>query len=132
MSGLRTQNVSVTLGSTLALSRVSVAIQPGWTAIVGPNGAGKSTLLRVLAGLQAPDAGIVSLDGVALSQWARRERATRLAWLPQHATAHSELTVRELVHLGRLAHLGWYTAPTPFDETLVKKPGLCPLATLFH
>ncbi len=41
--------------------------------LVGPNGSGKSTLLRVLAGLEAPDAGAVSF-----------RRLTRLAYVPQH------------------------------------------------
>ena len=58
-------NVCLRLGSTQALAGLTLALRPGWTAIVGPNGAGKSTLLRVLAGLQAPDAGHVSQIGRA-------------------------------------------------------------------
>ena len=119
MTILRAEGVSVALGSTQALRDVSLAVQPGWTAIVGPNGAGKSTLLRVLAGLQRPDAGEVTLNGKPLAQWPLRERAMRLAWLAQQGDASGELTVRELVHLGRLPRLGLFTAPNVDDETRV-------------
>ena len=116
---LTLHDVSVRLGATLALNRVTFAPVPGWTAIVGPNGAGKSTLLRVLAGLQAPDAGSASLNARALRDWPARERGAQIAWLGQHADAGGELTVREVVHLGRLPHLGLFTAPRAEDDAAV-------------
>jgi iron complex transport system ATP-binding protein len=119
MNALLTHEVSVSLGITRALQQVSVAVAPGWTAIVGPNGAGKSTLLRVLAGLQAPDAGEVQLDGLPLAHWPPRERAMRMAWLAQQGDSSGELTVREVVQLGRLPSLGLFTAPSAHDEARV-------------
>ena len=116
---LRAHEVSVALGRTQALQRVSFTPQPGWTAIVGPNGAGKSTLLRVLAGLQAPDTGEVVLNERALAAMPARSRGAQIAWLAQQAETSGELTVRELVHLGRLPHLGLFTAPGPDDEAAV-------------
>ena len=118
-SGLRAEKVSVALGSTQALHEVSLAVPAGWTAIVGPNGAGKSTLLRALAGLQAPDSGDVFLNDRSLARTPPRHRAMQIAWLAQQGEASGELTVRELVHLGRLPALGLLTAPTAADEVLV-------------
>jgi iron complex transport system ATP-binding protein len=117
---LLAQSVSVRLGSTQALSDVTLEVHPGWTAIVGPNGAGKSTLLRALAGLQAPQTGRVLLNGVALLDLPPREQATQLAWLSQQGEASGDLTVRELVHLGRLPHLGLWRAATWQDEAMVQ------------
>ncbi|MBC7481657.1 MAG: ABC transporter ATP-binding protein [Rhizobacter sp.] len=119
MTMLLARQVSVALGDTQALQGVSLAVRPGWTAIVGPNGAGKSTLLRVLAGLQRPDAGDVQLNGRPLAHWPLRERAMQMAWLAQQGEASGELTVREVVHLGRLPRLGLLSAPTEQDEARV-------------
>jgi iron complex transport system ATP-binding protein len=115
------RGVSVRLGRTQALADVDLSLQPGWTAIVGPNGAGKSTLLRVLAGLQRPGAGQVLLDDRPLAGWPVRERARRIAWLAQQGEATGELTVREVVHLGRLPHLGLFGAPGIEDERIVQQ-----------
>ena len=118
-STLGVGDLSVTLGATLALDRVTFDTAPGWTAIVGPNGAGKSTLLRVLAGLQAPDSGSATLARRALRDWPARARGTQIAWLAQQQEATGELTVRETVHLGRLPHLGLFGTPTAQDEAAV-------------
>jgi iron complex transport system ATP-binding protein len=103
------------------LHGVSLRAVPGWTAVIGPNGAGKSTLLRTMAGLQRPDAGRVVLDGRPLGDWKPAERGRRMAWMPQQAEAGGELTVHEVVHLGRLPHLGLFAAPGEVDERVVQQ-----------
>ena len=115
MSRLRIASVSVTLGRTPAVRDATLEISSGWTAIVGPNGAGKSTLLRVMAGLQLPDAGQVFLDDHLLASLSTGDRATRMAWLAQHGESTGELTVREVVQLGRLARQGLFGATTADD-----------------
>jgi ribose transport system ATP-binding protein len=59
-------NVSKSYGAVPALTDVSLTIDPGIVhAILGENGAGKSTLMKLLAGVIAPDAGTIALDGEA-------------------------------------------------------------------
>jgi iron complex transport system ATP-binding protein len=116
---LRAADLRVALGGREVLRGVTLAFAPGWTAIVGPNGAGKSTLLHTLAGLLKPVAGRIELAGRDLAHWSGRERGRRLAWLSQQGEATGELTVREVVHLGRLPHLGLFAAPGPDDEAAV-------------
>jgi iron complex transport system ATP-binding protein len=113
--------LSLRLGSTQALRDVNVELRTGWTAIVGPNGAGKSTLLRVLAGLQKPDAGEVFLNLKRLDEWPPRARAVQMAWLSQQGETSGDLTVRELVHLGRLPHVGVLGVATSQDEAAVQR-----------
>lgn len=114
------EKVGVSLGGQLVVRDVSLVLQPGWTAIVGPNGAGKSTLLRGLAGLQPLAQGRVLLDGRPLSDWSARERGRRVAWLAQQGTVTGELTVHEVVRLGRLPQLGLFGQPGPHDEAVVQ------------
>ena len=121
MISLRASEIGVSLGGARVLDGVSLELRPGWTAIVGPNGAGKSTLLRVLAGLLAPDAGEVQLEGVPLGAWSLPERARRIAWLTQQGSTTGDLTAREIVLLGRLPHLGIVASPGPADELAVDR-----------
>jgi iron complex transport system ATP-binding protein len=121
MSMLRVDAASVTLGSTLALQEASLDIGAGWTAIVGPNGAGKSTLLRLLAGLATAQSGEVWIDDRRLAALSDRERALRIAWLAQQGESTGELTVREVVRLGRLARQGLFGAATAEDERCVEQ-----------
>jgi iron complex transport system ATP-binding protein len=87
------------------LNGVSASLRPGEiAAICGPNGAGKSSLLQCLAGLLAPDSGAVLLDGAPIAALRPRERARAIGYLPQHGEIAWDLSVRNLVALGRLPH----------------------------
>ena len=102
MSSLGTQGVTVSGRTRPRLDRLTVTFAPGaLTVIVGPNGAGKSTLLRVLAGLQGVDAGEVRVDGRSLAGMSARERAAKIAWLPQQGAVEEGLTAVELVAAAR-------------------------------
>lgn len=82
---------------------LSVARGECW-AIVGPNGAGKSTLLRLMAGMYKPQAGKISVGGKGLDEIPARYRARRMAFLPQNPPTHLDLSVRDIVLMGRFPH----------------------------
>ncbi|MES2316129.1 MAG: ABC transporter ATP-binding protein [Pseudomonadota bacterium] len=69
--------------------------------VIGRNGAGKSTLLRTLAGMRAPDAGSVSLDGRALEHWPLTELARHRAYLAQSRSDAFAYRVMETVLMAR-------------------------------
>jgi iron complex transport system ATP-binding protein len=118
-AALRADNVHIELGGRPVLNGVSLDFQRGWTAIVGRNGAGKSTLLRALGGLLPLARGAVHLAGKPLAEWSPRERGQQIAWLAQQGESQGDLTVREVVALGRLPHLGLFAAPAAADEALI-------------
>src|SRR5688572_14733476 len=84
--------------------------------VLGPNGGGKTTLIRTLLGLLAPLGGEVALDGRPLDAWPARERATKLAYVPQAAESYFDFSVREMVEMGRTAHRGIFARPGERDR----------------
>jgi iron complex transport system ATP-binding protein len=89
--------------------------------LMGPNGAGKSTLLRTLAGVQPPLAGEVLLNGRALHSLEQAERALHISLVLTEAISAGNMTVLELVTLGRYPHTGWGGRLTSEDKQLVEQ-----------
>ena len=100
-----------------------------WTAVIGPNGAGKTSLLRLLVGLRAPSAGRITLDGRALESYDALARARRIAYVPQASGSAWDVSVRELVALGRLMHAGC-AAQSEDAEAIDEALEVCDLTAL--
>jgi iron complex transport system ATP-binding protein len=116
---LSAHNVSVRLGGTLIVERANLAIRPGeLTALVGPNGAGKTTLVRALAGL-IPSEGNISVDSRTLASLSPRERARRIAYLPQGNVFYWPLSVANVVALGRHPHTDPFSRVSIDDRAAV-------------
>ncbi|WP_037843832.1 MULTISPECIES: ABC transporter ATP-binding protein [unclassified Streptomyces] len=121
VAGLRADRVSRRADGRLILDGVVLAPRTGSTVgVLGPNGSGKSTLLRLLAGLLTPTAGIVTLDGTPLRDLPRRTVARRLAMVEQQADTQVELTVVDVVRLGRVPHRRAWTPASADDERAVR------------
>jgi iron complex transport system ATP-binding protein len=115
------RDVSVRLGATDALNRVSVAVERGtWVALIGPNGAGKTTAIRALCGL-VRYTGDVLVDGVEARARGRRELARLCAFVPQIPETPPELTVAEYVLLGRTPHLGYFGVEGEADRLAAER-----------
>ena len=98
------RGVTRRFGSEVALERFEGAFAPATlTVVTGPSGSGKSTLLALLAGLDTPDEGAIVVDGVALSELDRDERASfrrdRIGVVGQVPGLSGVLTARENVEL---------------------------------
>jgi iron complex transport system ATP-binding protein len=113
--------VEARLGQSIVLQNLELQLPVGrWTSIVGPNGAGKSTLLKVLAGL-LPFQGSLKLLGRPIQEIPGRQRARQLAWLGQGESVAEDLSVADLVLLGRLPHQSWLGSPSQADHAAVRQ-----------
>lgn len=102
---IRIESLSLQRDGQTILSGIEAAIPTtGVTALIGPNGAGKSTLLHGLAGLIAPAAGRVVVDGIDIAAARPAVRARHVALLTQNPSLVPRLTVRDLVGFGRWPH----------------------------
>jgi iron complex transport system ATP-binding protein len=99
------------------------------TAVVGPNGSGKSTLVRALLGRVPLARGRVRVDGIDARAIDARERARRVAVVPQREESAFPLAVREYVGLGRLPHGGRWGGPSRLDREASPTPSRIPTAS---
>ncbi len=104
---LTLENVTKRYGSLTALDGVSLQIKAGeFFGLLGPNGAGKSTLMSLVAGLRAPDAGSITLNGQPVSA-AHPEARAALGLVPQHIALYPKLNAEQNLRIfGQLYGLG--------------------------
>ncbi|GAA5146657.1 ABC transporter ATP-binding protein [Microbacterium pseudoresistens] len=116
---LRTRALSLRKGGRLLIDGIDCTVPDGsLTALVGPNGAGKSSLLHVIAAIDAPSDGAVLLDGRDARGLRRKARARFTALVEQQADTDLDLTVREVVLLGRTPHVSALAGPGQADEEI--------------
>lgn len=100
-----------------ALSQISLHIASGeMTGLLGPNGSGKTTLLRTISGSLKPETGRAVIFGDAVRSLSHKERARRMAFVPQRPENVPEFTVFDIVLMGRYAHRKFLEDYTPEDE----------------
>ena len=117
MSLISLQNVSYRYSSTddfLALNNISLTIEKGeWITLIGANGSGKSTLVKTLNGLNMPQEGTISVDGLAMNEeniWTIRQKVGMVFQNPDNQFVGS--TVADDVAFG-LENIG-----VPRDEMI--------------
>jgi subfamily B ATP-binding cassette protein MsbA len=99
---IRFDNVSYTYpDGTSALSGMSFTIRAhGMTAVVGPSGSGKSTLIDLLPRLRDPDEGVITFDGIPISDFSIESLRASIAFLPQKPNIFMG-TVADHIRYGR-------------------------------
>ncbi|MDP9285659.1 MAG: TOBE-like domain-containing protein [Actinomycetota bacterium] len=96
---IEVRNVSKRFGTFQALDDVSLDVEGGsLTALLGPSGSGKSTLLRIIAGLEWPDSGEISLAGEDATALSTQKRGVGFVF--QHYAAFKHMSVRQNIAFG--------------------------------
>ena len=107
---------------TPALNGASLALKQGEVGILlGKNGSGKTTLFKNILGIERPISGEITFDGENLLKMNRRERARRIAYVPQHIH-FGDLTVFDSVLLGRISYFGMKAGQEDYEavETILR------------
>jgi iron complex transport system ATP-binding protein len=99
------EDLTIAYGDHTAVSHASLAVATGKvTILAGPNGCGKSTLLRSIRRIHAAESGRVLLDGTDIARLKERDLTRAIGLLAQTPSAPEDMTVEELVRLGRYPH----------------------------
>ena len=118
---LKICNCTISRGHKLLIKSISLFVTSGESmALLGPNGVGKTSFLRCIVGFEDPKNGKVITQG-------------GVSFLPQNFNLLSELTVTEMILLGKVRDLKWYEYPNYHDlkiaQNLLEQFGIAELAS---
>ena len=119
---LEIQELNVAYDEVRVIQELNLELAPGEVlGLIGPNGAGKSTLIRAVSGVLEVKSGSILSYGEDLLSLEPRERARRLAVVPQARQLGGALTVEQTVLMGRTAYMGFLGRPAAQDRDAVWK-----------
>lgn len=111
--------VSIAYDAGVVVRELDLDVAEGeWVGLIGPNGAGKTTVLRAVAGLVRYTGRIqIGLDSV--TDFAARDLARRIAFVPQSPQMPAGMSVAQYVLLGRSPHLSYFAREGVRDRRVV-------------
>lgn len=120
MTVFRTENLSIGYKDKMLFSNLNFEIKTGiLTSLLGSNGIGKSTLLKTISGLLDKKSGAVFIDDKNIDAFSIAEFAKLVSVVLTHENVNKDLTVYELVKLGRQPYTNWLDKITEADENLI-------------
>jgi iron complex transport system ATP-binding protein len=109
-------------GVRTVVQGITASIRQGeLTCLLGRNGAGKSTLLRTLAAFQPSLGGKISVDGRELEEYSAKELAQRIGIVLTERPDVQQMTVWQLVAMGRSPYTGFWGSLNSDDEQVVNE-----------
>jgi iron complex transport system ATP-binding protein len=90
-------------------------------ALIGGNGIGKSTLLKTIAGFQSTLAGELLVCGRPVSEYSAAELALEMSFVSTEIVRVANLTVRDMVGLGRFPYTNWFGQLNDNDQSIIEK-----------
>ncbi|MGV1757415.1 ABC transporter ATP-binding protein [Rhizobium sp. P44RR-XXIV] len=112
--------VTFAAGNTLIVNGISLTVEKGKVlGLLGPNGSGKSSLLRLICRLRKVKSGVIRLGGDDIASISRGDIARRVALVEQQATTDMQVTVIDVVRLGRTPHRGPLSSWSAGDDIAV-------------
>ncbi len=120
MTIFRTENLSIGYKDKILFGDLNFEIKTGiLTSLLRSNGIGKSTLLKTISGLLDKKSGAVFIDDKNIDAFSIAEFAKLVSVVLTHENVNKDLTVYELVKLGRQPYTNWLDKITEADENLI-------------
>lgn len=117
---LQTQSLSIGYGKYIVQQELNLIAKQGHLiCLLGTNGSGKSTLLRTLAGLQKPLHGDVLINNISLSKLSNNQRSKIFSLVLTDTINEENMTVFDLVALGRFPFTNWIGSLSDEDKKIV-------------
>lgn len=122
MNQLVAQNLTIGYKNKDILSNLNFELRTGvLTSLLGSNGIGKSTLLKTISRLIDPKDGTILIDGKEIYSLSNAEFSQQVSMVLTHKDVNKELTVYELVKLGRQPYTNWMDQLTEEDNILINQ-----------
>jgi iron complex transport system ATP-binding protein len=119
-SAISLKNVRVAVGHKTLIDQMTLEIPAGKiTTIIGPNGCGKSTTLKAICRMMPCADGTITVLGKAVGSYSFKEFARKVAILTQAPLSPADLTVRDLVAMGRFPYRGLWGGNSREDDTCI-------------
>ncbi|WP_149276100.1 ABC transporter ATP-binding protein [Pareuzebyella sediminis] len=118
---LNAKDLTIGYGKKIVAKDINLSLKAGeLSAIVGINGIGKSTLLRTLGNLQPLIDGVIDIDGNSLTTYQPDQLATKISIVLTEPLIANNLTVFELIALGRQPYTNWWGTLRQRDTDKIK------------
>ena len=102
MENLKLEKFSTGYTNNFIVKSIDLSIKNGeWLGVIGPNGSGKSTLIKGICRIIKPFHGSIYLKEKDISKYTNKLISQTISFLPQQCNSNMQITVKELVALGR-------------------------------
>lgn len=119
---LETKKITYSIDGKLIIDGIDISVKEGeFVGIVGPNGCGKSTLLKNIYKVFTPDSGAAFIDGEDLAKLSNKKTAKKMSVMQQENIVDFDVTVYDMVMLGRFAHQKLFSGSSDEDRKVVKE-----------
>lgn len=117
---IRLENLVIGYETKTVAEGINASLNSGeLTCLIGPNGAGKSTLMRTICAFQKKLGGSIFIDGKELSDYPDKDLARKIGVVLTHRPQIQNMSVEELVALGRSPYTGFFGRLTEEDKKVV-------------
>ena len=110
------ENISLKRGLKNIVNTFNLKIVQGQCVVIlGLNGTGKTTLIQAIAGLLPVTKGNIWVNNQCIYEMKPRQRAQKIAYVPQHMVCDLEYTVSDFILMGKTPYLNFWQTPRKSD-----------------